>query len=338
MSRAASRSVLEQLESRTFLSALNDPFAGRLAITTLPATITDTNVDASAEAGEPAHHGFTAERSVWYSWTAPRAGVYRITTAGSDFDTVLAVYRGKSLDKLRPIAGDDDADRAAGSSIVTLRAPARATYLIAVDGYQGATGNITLSIAKATPLVVNGTSEDDIISVTADAANYVVDVNGQQTTYPISTVRSLRINAGAGNDRVSLGQRIINTSMYGGAGDDVLIGGDNADKIYGEDGNDEIYASFGNDTVDGGRGDDRIEGQFGTDSILGGDGADLIWGNDGDDYIRGGAGADTIDAGAGSDRVEARDRVIDTVDAGADTDRVRGDKTDLITNNESLLK
>jgi hypothetical protein len=58
------------------------------------------------------------------------------------------VYNGTSLTGLSTVASNDD-DPAGGTltSAVTFNAVAGQTYWIAVDGYNGATGNITLNVA-----------------------------------------------------------------------------------------------------------------------------------------------------------------------------------------------
>jgi thiol-disulfide isomerase/thioredoxin len=69
-----------------------------------------------------------------------------MSTAGSSFDTVLAVYLGPALASLTPVISDDDSG-SNSTSRVNFRAIAGETYYIAVDGFQGATGNIRLAIA-----------------------------------------------------------------------------------------------------------------------------------------------------------------------------------------------
>ena len=98
---------------------------------------------ASAERDEPAHAGNDADRSVWYSWTAPADGPVTIDTCGSDFDTVLAVYVGATVASLTPVAtADDTCDL---GSRVGFTAAAGTTYRIALDGFRGATGTATLT-------------------------------------------------------------------------------------------------------------------------------------------------------------------------------------------------
>ncbi|MBC8324455.1 MAG: S8 family serine peptidase [Verrucomicrobia subdivision 3 bacterium] len=100
-----------------------------------------TNVAATAEDGEPRHYWLKAQKSVWFTWTAPRSGRGDITLRGSDFDTVMAVYRGNTLDGLRRVARDDDSGGRL-TSRVRFNVRRGLTYHIAVDGWRGAEGNI----------------------------------------------------------------------------------------------------------------------------------------------------------------------------------------------------
>jgi lysophospholipase L1-like esterase len=113
----------------------------------LSASASGTNVDATAEPGEPDHAGIPARASVWYRWTAPANGQIRIETCDSDFDTVLAVYTGSAVDALTPVASNDDT--CGLQSQVQLNAAAGTTYRIAVDGYFGDRGSIELALAPA---------------------------------------------------------------------------------------------------------------------------------------------------------------------------------------------
>src|SRR5262249_21991286 len=69
------------------------------------------------------------------------------------FDTILAVYTGTALTNLTAVASNDDADPADGilTSLVTFPTVAGQTYRIAVDGYDGAFGQIALGINSVVP-------------------------------------------------------------------------------------------------------------------------------------------------------------------------------------------
>ena len=112
--------------------------------------ITGTNLGATGEPGEPNHNGNAgALNSIWYSWTPPATGSYTFSTAGSDFDTILAAYRSIIPGIIEPVGSNDDfgnvsTDR---TSRVTFYASAGSTYYIAIDGYGIAdqTGNSLLN-------------------------------------------------------------------------------------------------------------------------------------------------------------------------------------------------
>ncbi len=126
----------------------NDNFADAIG-TNGGLTISGFNVSATKEAGEPDHAGSGGGASVWYRWTAPVTANVPITTCGSSFDTLLAVYTGTAVGSLTPVVSDDDSHICgAGStqSAVTISAVKGTTYDIAVDGKDGATGAISLHI------------------------------------------------------------------------------------------------------------------------------------------------------------------------------------------------
>jgi len=94
----------------------------------------DFNWAASTEAGEPDHAADQGGASVWYAWTAPRSGEVIADTCFSDFDTLLAVYTGTSVNALTPVAANDDSANCGPQSRVIFQASAGVTYRIAVDG------------------------------------------------------------------------------------------------------------------------------------------------------------------------------------------------------------
>ncbi len=107
--------------------------------------------------------------------------------------------------------------------------------------------------------------------------------------------------AGAGNDVLIGGAG--NDKLFGSIGDDVLTGNNGADELYGEDGNDHLSGGEGNDRLEGGIGLDRIFGDAGDDQLYGGDDDDQLYGNDGVDRLWGGSGNDRMEGGIGNDRI-----------------------------------
>ena len=64
-----------------------------------------------------------------------------VSTQGSDFDTVLTVYSGAALVKLRRIASNDDCNQASAYSCVTFRATPGVQYSLQIMGAYGEEGN-----------------------------------------------------------------------------------------------------------------------------------------------------------------------------------------------------
>lgn len=144
----------------------NDDFANAITLSgTLPlSSATVSTIGTSAEAGEPDHDfNSISSRSIWYRWTAPSNMAVEINTFGStptiptpglQFDTVMAVYTGNSVGSLTRIIGNDDTEDPVNSttkqSRVRFIALAGTTYRIAIDGFQGDTGNAELNILAFT--------------------------------------------------------------------------------------------------------------------------------------------------------------------------------------------
>ena len=86
----------------------NDAFADAIEISAEDGFRTGSTVGATKETGEPAHAGNPGGHSIWFSWTAPADGTYVFSTAGSLFDTLLAVYTGTDVGALTEVASNDD--------------------------------------------------------------------------------------------------------------------------------------------------------------------------------------------------------------------------------------
>src|SRR5204862_80429 len=77
----------------------------------------------------------------------------------SNFDTVLGIYTGSSVGNLTAVASDDDSG-GNHTSRATFTATAGTTYRIAVDGFGGATGSISLHLSAASA----GPANDNFVS------------------------------------------------------------------------------------------------------------------------------------------------------------------------------
>src|SRR5207249_2432793 len=71
-----------------------DNFADRISINPLLGPAFGNNEQATKEAGEPDHAGKQGGKSIWYTWHASFSGMISLSTKGSSFDTLLAVYTG----------------------------------------------------------------------------------------------------------------------------------------------------------------------------------------------------------------------------------------------------
>ncbi len=138
----------------------NDSFAQRIVLSGTNVSVIGSNIHATAESGEPRITGERPAHSVWWSWTAPSTAQVTISTKGSNFDTLLGVYTGTAVNKLKIVAQNDQ-DAGLDTSRVVFRATKGITYQIAVDGYDRETGRIALKIsipgaaAAAPPAIAN---------------------------------------------------------------------------------------------------------------------------------------------------------------------------------------
>ena len=139
-------------------SPANDNFAEvQVLPSTSSGTVTGDSRGATLEPGEPARLLF-GPGTVWYSWTAPADGTYKFDTFGSNFDTVLAVYAGSSLDALDLVRiNDDDPDRGCCSSWVPIaNTTSGTTYSIAVLPFEDSTGGHV--VLRWSPLILGGSA------------------------------------------------------------------------------------------------------------------------------------------------------------------------------------
>jgi hypothetical protein len=128
----------------------NDNFANAHALVGCTGSVNGTNISATHEGGEPTHDPGNSPGggSAWYSWQAPSTGSVTMNTTGSgtNYDTVLAVYTGNSVNALTLVNSNDDIDTGVvTTSSVTFNATAGTVYRIAVDGWGSETGNFVLN-------------------------------------------------------------------------------------------------------------------------------------------------------------------------------------------------
>ena len=126
----------------------NDNFADAYVLTGSSGSTTGSTVGMTREPGEPAHTTTAGsswdwwERvgSAWWKWTAPTSATVVFDTAGSDFDTIMAIYTGSTVTTLNEIDSNDDTTSTIRTSHCEFDAVAGTTYFIVVTGYYYDTG------------------------------------------------------------------------------------------------------------------------------------------------------------------------------------------------------
>jgi Ca2+-binding RTX toxin-like protein len=192
---------------------------------------------------------------------------------------------------------------------VTLAQTRAAYQALAAPALAAATGITATYMAPVGVLSVVGTTLDDTIVVSRDAAGNLL-VNGGAVPIqggPATVANTTLIEEFGllGNDSLSLDEAngvLPAAELFGGAGNDTLIGGSGADRLFGEAGNDTLLGKDGDDLLFGGAGSDTLTGGNGSDQVFGEGGDDRIIWNPGDDtdVDEGGDGKDTIEVNGGN--------------------------------------
>lgn len=180
--RAGTSTTTVTFHTRTPTASIaNDHFNQATEISGVEGTVDGKNPGATLESGEPTFlttgfeetpDGANIERqtgaTVWYQWTAPETRRMKFQTgvvvklidpeelkfetiggAGTDFDTVLAIYQGNTLPAVTLVAGNDDSGTIC--SAVEFDAVAGTSYHIAIDGAAGQAGAFHLAWMPVQP-------------------------------------------------------------------------------------------------------------------------------------------------------------------------------------------
>ncbi|MDQ8205655.1 S8 family serine peptidase [Pelagicoccus sp. SDUM812003] len=126
---AAKRLIWFQIALETIPQ--NDNFAQSIPISLEPFAVSANSLYATSENDEPSYNG---EGSVWWTYLAQEDGQLQLSTAGSDFDSLLHVYTGQALSSLRTIAFNDDVDLSATHSELVIDVQKGGSYHIRVSG------------------------------------------------------------------------------------------------------------------------------------------------------------------------------------------------------------
>ena len=186
----------------------NDDFTGCLALTGADGALTGHNIGATRESTEPTHASTFGSHSVWYCWTAPRAGVVEWSTIGSDFDTSLAIYRGDALNSLTPVASDNDSG-AGGTSAARFTATSNVVYRVAVDGRANAMGNIALgwSYVAGRLAIQKNTNGTVTLTITGSNGTYTLQSSSNLTSWSSDGTVTVANGTGATTQQNSTSRR-----------------------------------------------------------------------------------------------------------------------------------
>lgn len=175
----------------------NDDFANAAAIA-FGDIVNGQNRFASGEPGEPTEdffHDFMEEREelgVWYRWTAPEAGRYRINATSAFINPQIAVYTGSEVDALslvRGVAHNGGPPPALTPFVFDFDAVAGTTYSIRVSSYMRQQGDFAFWLSPGAPY------NDSFNSATRIEPNYPV---GSEQTRFISVVDNTYATADPG--------------------------------------------------------------------------------------------------------------------------------------------
>jgi M6 family metalloprotease-like protein len=308
--------------------------------------LSDSNVLASKQAGEPNPAGNVGGASVWYRWTPAASGSVSIDTIGSSFDTTLGVYTGNAVGALQPVASNDDVLPEVVQSRVEFDAVAGTAYRIAVDGYssagKAASGSIKLTLNQSAP------SPPDTI-IDSGPVGQTSAVTAQFTFSSPQAVSGFqcRLDAGAWSGCVAPksysdlgdGNHTFEVRSVNAAGFDptpasrtwvvaqptgaptcngklaTVVGAQSGRRVDGTAGDDVIVITGGGEFI--------IYASAGNDTICGGPAYDTIRPGTGDDWISGGGKNNALDYSDADEGMEI-DLSIGTAKArdGSETDRL----------------
>ena len=172
----------------------NDSFAQRIVTGGGGGRYYGSTVNASSEPGEPNHANAFGGSSIWFQWTAPASASVTVDTIGSTFDTVLAVYTGDDFSNLALVAADDDGANFNHNSLVTFPCRLGENYLIAVDGFLGATGAVILNVTPALSIAEAGLTGGNHMALTVFAPSgksVILESSADLQTWSVLTTNAV---------------------------------------------------------------------------------------------------------------------------------------------------
>ena len=167
---------------------VNDDFAEAIALSGAPLDVEGTIVGSTREPGEPLDE--SRKGSVWYAWTAPASGRYRIDTCGSDLQVELDVFTGTQLDQLQSVPTNEIWCSTVRRGVF-LKASGSETYRFAVSATDAQEGAFRLGI-RLMPQPVNDDFADAV-----ELSGLPVSVTGTTVDAQAETQQPIAVGAGS---------------------------------------------------------------------------------------------------------------------------------------------
>jgi len=190
----------------------NDLFGAAIEIT-VPYTRTQSTVGFTTEAGDPNLSGCASDTrpqqsaSAWWRYQGSLNGFLTAATAGSDYDTVLAVHRGTAMNNLVRVACNDDLPNNGGitSRVADVPVQAGQIYHIEVTAFgTSLPGNLVLNIT---------------VNLSANAP--IPDANGDGAATSVDALCVLRQVGGFGGNAICPNPLPLGDVNFSGAVDPV---------------------------------------------------------------------------------------------------------------------
>ncbi len=196
------------------LLANNDAFASATLLTGFNVITNGNSAGATKEPGEPNHAGDAGGSSIWFRWVAPTNGVVIVNTLGSSFDTLLGVYTGATVAALTTVGSNDDFGGL--TSQVNFNAVSGTTYWVAVDGYNGVSGGVSVNLFVMPKVQVRQSANAIVLLWPANYTGYTLQsATSMAGTSAWSTVTPPPVNTSGSfvvTNSVSVGQKFFRLS------------------------------------------------------------------------------------------------------------------------------
>jgi hypothetical protein len=179
MTALAGLAVLVSPAPAAVASTGNDDIGSATAVGSLPFTVTEDTSGATSDPGDPTWCGNNG--SVWFAYTPATTAKVKVSTAGSNYDTVLSAWTG-SPGALNLFACNDNAGDTLQSQLVLPLAGGTTYYfMVTLCCGTGRTGGGTLNMTlDPVPAPVNDNFAD-ATPITAIPATQTVDLTAATT-------------------------------------------------------------------------------------------------------------------------------------------------------------